>query len=142
MIISIFAVIISPLIAIWVGEEIRKNNYQKEREDRLLEKLVANRYMIYSDEFLGALNSINFVFSRNEKIKELVKNLHRAYVNKEDVDIVNQRMVELIYEICKYKRYNITDGNSNNSEQPTITSSSSVKLITGDYLSSSKFLND
>ena len=109
LIVSIIGVIISPAIAIFIGEEIRKRNYQKEREDRLLEKLIANRYGIGSSEFISALNSIDFVFSNNFKIKELVKNLHRAYINKESATVANQRIVELIYEICRYKNYNITE---------------------------------
>ncbi len=164
-IISIIAVIISPiiatLVAIWIGEQIRRKNYQKEREDKLLEKLVANRYMAYSEEFVSALNSINFVFSKNEKIKELVKNLHRAYINKESTDVTNQRLVELIYKICTYKGYNVTEyeiqnlfipvqrqiiqnpshqdpsstaGNSSKSEQSE-TTSKSIMSITGGYLS-------
>jgi len=110
LIISIIAVIVSPLIALWVGEEIRRNNYQRKREDKLLEKLIAFRYMLHSTDFLSAFNSINFVFSKNEKIKELVKDLHRARTNnKEDITVINQRIVELIYEICKYRKYNITE---------------------------------
>lgn len=165
-IISIIAVIISPviatLIAIWIGEEIRKKNYQKEREDKLLEKLIANRYIFGSIEFLSALNSIDFVFFNNERIKELVKNLHRAYINKENLTVINQRIVELIYEICKYKKYNITEyeiqnlfipiqnqaiqnpssqnpsstsGQSNNEDKP-IATSNSITSITASYLSS------
>ncbi|MEK7177652.1 MAG: DUF6680 family protein [Patescibacteria group bacterium] len=109
LIISIIAVIASPLIALWVGERIRKNNYQREREDKLLEKLIASRFVPHSTDFLSALNSIDFIFSKNNKIKELVKNLHRAYINKEDITVINQRIVELIYEVCKYREYNITE---------------------------------
>lgn len=162
-IISIIAVIISPIIAIWVGEKIRIKNYQKEREDKLLEKLIAYRYVLSSAEFLSALNSIDYVFYKNEKIKELVKNLHRAYTNKENILTINQRVVELIYEICKYKKYNVTEyeiqnlfipikssgvemkdsfsqnpsstsGQSKN-EEKSITMSKSITSITGSYLS-------
>ena len=71
IIIAIIGVFISsPIIAIWVGEKIRKKNYQAEREDKLLEKLIANRYGVGSSEFLSALNSIDFVFSNNLKTKE------------------------------------------------------------------------
>lgn len=112
LIISAIAIIVSllsPLISLWIGEEIRKKNYQREREDKLLEKLVASRDALYSTDFLSALNSIDFVFFRNDKIKELVKNLHRAYANKENITVSNQRIVELIYEICKYRKYNVTE---------------------------------
>jgi len=163
-VISIIAVLISPIIAtllaVWIGEEIRRKNYQKEREDKLLEKLIANRYIFGSVEFLSALNSIDFVFSNNKNIKELVKNLHRAYINKENVTVINQRIVELIYDICKYKKYNITEyeiqnlfipaqtqiiaqnptqnppstaGNSNNIQQSITTSNSEISVM-GDYL--------
>ena len=164
IIIAIIGVFISsPIIAIWVGEKIRKKNYQAEREDKLLEKLIANRYGVGSSEFLSALNSIDFVFSNNLKTKELVKNLHRAYINRENGNVVNQRIIELIYEMCRYKKYNITEyeiqnlfiptesqivpqnpiqnptsttGNSNGQNEIT---SKSTESITASYLSSKNY---
>ena len=126
LIISIIAVIASPLIALWVGEKIRRNNYQKEREDKLLENLIAFRNVPHSRDFLSAINSIDFVFFKNEKIKELVKNLHRAYINKEDITVINQRIVELIYKLCKYRKYNITEYEIQNLF--TLTSNTPIKV--------------
>lgn len=123
-IISIIAILLSPAIAVgvsaWISEKMRWRNYQKEREDRVLENLIAFRYVVHSSQFLSALNSVIYVFHEDEKIKGLVKNLHRAYGNRENITIINQRIVELIHEICKYKKYKITEYEIQNLFQPTV----------------------
>ncbi|MCG2694817.1 hypothetical protein L6261_01915 [Candidatus Parcubacteria bacterium] len=131
--INIIAVFISPvvatIVALWVGEKMRKRNYQDNAEDEVLRKLIAARHQMISSDFLSAINSINLVFHKNLKIKELVKNLYRAYRNKEDQGIVGQRIVELIYEICKHKHYKVTENEINNFFIPNKISLASEKNI-------------
>ena len=111
--INVAAILISPAIAtgvgLWIGEIMRARTYQKEREEKLLEQLMTYRYAMPSPGFLGALNSINQVFHKNLKIKSLVKDLHRAFSNTEVQSVLDQRIVELIYEICRHKGYDVTE---------------------------------
>ncbi|MFC1638093.1 DUF6680 family protein [Patescibacteria group bacterium] len=112
---GIVAVIISPIIAVYVGETIQRNNYQRKREDKLITDLITYRNQASSSGFLGALNSIVLVFHENSKIKELVKSLHRAMMNSANQEVIDQMVVELIYEICKYKGYGVTENEIRNS---------------------------
>lgn len=107
--IGIIAVIISPLIALWVGDMMRKKTDKHREEIEVLKNLISYRHHKGSSEFLSALNRIALIFDKNEKIKQQVKELWRSYTNKENPLVSKQKEVELVYEICKYKGYEVSE---------------------------------
>ena len=140
---NIIAIILSPIVAVlvsfWVGEKMRQRNYKEDRKDKILEKLIAFRHDVSSPNFLSAINSIILAFDDNDKIKELVRDLHRAYANKESQNIVDQKLVELIYAICKDRKYNITEHEIYNLFKPFV-SQSVLKEVVQSSLSPSSTL--
>lgn len=107
--IGIIAVIISPLIALWVGDVMRKKTDKNKEEIEVLKNLISYRHNKGSHEFLSAINRIGLIFDKNEKIKYQVKELWRSYINKENQAVSKQKEIELVYEICKYKGYNLSE---------------------------------
>lgn len=107
--IGVVAVIMSPLIALWIGDVLRKRTDKNKEEIEVLKNLISYRHNKGSHEFLSALNRITLIFDKNEKIKQQVKELWRSYINKENLAVSKQKEIELVYEICKYKKYNISE---------------------------------
>ncbi len=118
IVVEVFAILLSPVVALWVGEIIRKRNRKEEEKYEVLKKLIAFRYQLHSPEFLSALNSIVLIFHENVKLKEMVKNLHHAYINGEKQKIIDQKIVELIFEICKVTGYDVEEYEITNLFQP------------------------
>ena len=75
-IINIIALLLSPVIAVAIGELLRKRSFEKQKRLDTLYNLVAYRYKLDSDEFLQALNSLKLLFSKNEKLQKLLDELH------------------------------------------------------------------
>ena len=67
--IGIIAIIISPLIALWVGDKMRKRTDKDKEEIEVLKNLISYRHNKGSHEFLSAINRIGLIFHENEKIK-------------------------------------------------------------------------
>ncbi len=70
--------ILSPVIAVAVGEWLRKRNYNKQQRDDLVKRLIGYGYQMSSTyhsekkEILKALNEIKYWHSRDSFIKELI----------------------------------------------------------------------
>lgn len=112
--IGVIAIIISPLVALWAGNKISKNTEKRREEYEVLKNIISYRHNKTSHEFLSALNRTTLIFDRNEKIKQLIRNLWQSYVNKENSLVSSQKEVELIHEICKYKGYSVSEFDINN----------------------------
>lgn len=107
--IEVIAVIGSPLIALLAGDKMAKKSAKEREEYEVLRNLVSFRHEQISPEFLSALNRVILIFNKDEDIKQAVRELHRAYSNKENSTVITQRQVELINEICKYKGYDVSE---------------------------------
>ena len=131
---EIIAILLSPIIAsiisLWVGEKMRKKDRKKDEEYDICKKLIAYRYQLHSVEFLSALNSIVLVFHRDKDLKEMVKNLHHAYTNGENQKIIDQKIVELIYRVCKIAGYDVEEYEIVNLFQPIATMQTSSPSFT------------
>lgn len=106
---AIITVVISPLIAWGVAEVVRKKDESNKQKYDVLKTLMSYRHIKGSHEFLSALNRVNLVFDRDTEIKDLVKNLHRSYLNNEKIKVTNQKEVELIYKISKKMGFDISE---------------------------------
>lgn len=109
IILSVGAILLAPVIAIFVGEQLRKRTEKEREEYETLRALVSFRHTTGSPEFLGALNRVVLVFDKNSEIKKLVKELWNGYVNGENPVVSKRRQIELIYAICKHMGRNVTE---------------------------------
>lgn len=108
------AAVLATWLAIGIGERIRKKNEKERREDKVLEDLIAYRNDLSSDRFLSALNRIPFVFHKNIKIRESTEDLHRAYTNEEKPGAIKDRIIKLISNISKTRKYHLSDSEIRN----------------------------
>ncbi|MFA5095158.1 MAG: DUF6680 family protein [Candidatus Paceibacterota bacterium] len=106
---AVIAIIISPIIAWGVAEIVRKKSESNKQKYEVLKTLMSYRHIKGSHEFLSALNRINLVFDRDSEIKDLVKNLWRSYIDKEERKVTNQKEIELIYKISKKMGFDISE---------------------------------
>lgn len=98
---NIFALILSPAIAVVIGETLRRRNFSKQRRLEILNDLIAYRNRVDSQEFLEALNSVILFFPKNKKIKELLGALHIATDSARKI----QLLVSMIKCICDEEKF-------------------------------------
>jgi len=76
--IELVAIVSSPVIAVAIGEWLRKCNYSKRQRDDLVRRLIGYGYQMSptyrseKNEILGALNEIKYWHSSEPSIKKLV----------------------------------------------------------------------
>ena len=118
-IINIIALLLSPVIAVAIGELLRKRNFEKQKRLDTLYNLVAYRYKLDSDEFLQALNSLKLLFSKNEKLQKLLDELHLTFLKRDrgetSADEANKLVVKIIKNVCELEGFkNITEEDIDN----------------------------
>jgi len=75
---ELVAIILSPVIAVAVGEWLRKRNYNKQQRDDLTRKLIRYSYQLSStyhsgkNDILEALNEIKYWYSDDASMKKLI----------------------------------------------------------------------
>jgi len=117
-IVAIIAIILSPIIAVVVGELLRKRNFEKQRRLEVLHDLMAYRDKIESNEFLRALNSLRLLFSKDNELKKLLNDLYEATHKRDRGDIepqvVDNLIVKIIKHVCDLEEFrNITEEDIN-----------------------------
>lgn len=117
-IVAIIAIILSPIIAVAIGELLRKRNFEKQRRLEVLHDLMAYRDKIESDEFLRALNSLRLLFSKDNELKKLLNYLyettHKRDIGKVESQIVDNLIVKIIKYVCDLVEFrNITEEDIN-----------------------------
>ena len=113
-VIAIIAIISSPTIAVVIGELLRKRNFEKQKRLEILYDLVAYRDRVESEEFLRALNSLKLFFSKDNECKNLVNDLHEAFIERDqgkiNPEVVNNLLVKIIKRTCDLEGFkNITE---------------------------------
>ena len=106
------APLIAAIIAVWIGEMLRKRNFQKETKLKLLHNLIAYRHKIESDEFLSSLNSIK-LFYNNKELDVMVFELRKSFEERDRGNISNEEsnilIAKIIKKICELEKfYHIT----------------------------------
>jgi hypothetical protein len=109
---SFLTIIISSLLSGLVGVLITICHYERQEKRKIklqvLQQLLGNRHDLTGQEFTEALNQILVTFYDAPKVLYALKNLHEAAANfSTPPDLMNQRMVELIKEICRHLNINI-----------------------------------
>ena len=100
-IINLIAILLSPIIAVVIGEVLRKRNFEKQKRLDALYNLVAYRYKLDSDEFLQALNSLKLLFSKDGNLQRLLNELHQTFLRRDKGEVVDNRPEGLVIKIIK-----------------------------------------
>ena len=115
----IIQIFLSPLIAavvaVWVGEVLRRRNFQKESRLKILRNLIAYRHKIGSDEFLSSLNSLK-LFYRDNELDNMIFELRKSFqmrdegkVNEEKSNILIAKIIKRVCELEKFTHITIED---------------------------------
>jgi hypothetical protein len=100
-IINLIAILLSPIIAVVIGEVLRKRNFEKQKRLDALYDLVAYSYKLDSDEFLQALNSLKLLFSKDGNLQRLLNELHQTFLRRDKGEVVDNRPEGLVIKIIK-----------------------------------------
>ncbi len=103
-IINIIAILFSPIIAIGVGELLRKRSFKKDKRLMVLYNLMAYRDKVESDEFLSALNSLK-LFYRDESLYSLTFELRKSF-QVADLGRANVLIAKIIKRTCELEKFN------------------------------------
>ena len=99
-ILTIIAILLSPVIALIIGQKIVESRRKKDRKEEVLRKLISYRHIVHSDEFLSALNSVPIIFREDEKIKKLHKYYFLSNKNNALEGVQKANLVALILAVC------------------------------------------
>jgi len=103
-IINIIAILLSPMIAIGLGELLRKRSFKKDKRLAVLYNLMAYRDKVESDEFLSALNSLK-LFYRDESLYSLTFELRKSF-QVADLGRANVLTAKIIKRTCELEKFN------------------------------------
>ncbi len=101
---ELVAIALSPVIAVAVGEWLRKRNYNKQQRDDLIRRLISYGYQMSptylsgKNEILKALNEIKYWYSSNPSIKKLTFAVMDKMQSRQDAQDV---FIELIQTIAR-----------------------------------------
>lgn len=101
-IVNIIAILLSPIIAIGVGELLRKRSFKKDKRLAILYNLMAYRNKVESDEFLSALNSLK-LFYQDENLYSLTFELRKSF-QATDLDRANVLIAKIIKRVCELEK--------------------------------------
>ena len=99
-IINIIAIIFSPIIAVVIGEILRKRNFEKQKRLEIIHDLMAYRDKVNSPEFLRALNSLKLFF-KDKKLRELLDKLYSSFKERDKGKGIPGESESLITTIIK-----------------------------------------
>ena len=109
--IEIIAVLLSPVIAVLIGEWLRNRNYNKEKREDLIRRILKYGYQLSSaytkgrEEMLGALNEIKYWYFKYPDIKDLTFNV----MNKMgEGETVQEDFISLIQKIAKKENHDLS----------------------------------
>lgn len=103
-IVNIIAILLSPTIAIGIGELLRKRSFKKDKRLAVLYNLMAYRDKVESDEFLSALNSLK-LFYRDESLYGLTFELRKSF-QIADLGRANALIAKIIKRTCELEKFN------------------------------------
>ena len=92
--------LIAAVVAVWVGEILRKRNFQKETRLKILHNLIAYRHKVESDEFLSSLNSLK-LFYRDDELDNMIFELRKSFQMRDEGNVSEKESNILIVKIIK-----------------------------------------
>lgn len=101
--------LIAAVIAIWVGEILRKKSFQKETRLKILHNLIAYRHKIEGNEFLSSLNSLK-LFYRNDELDNMIFELRKSFQVRDKGNISSKKanilIAKIIKKVCELEKFN------------------------------------
>ncbi|MHB9038831.1 MAG: DUF6680 family protein [Armatimonadota bacterium] len=111
-IVSVFAILISPIVAVWVSMRIQSNKDARQDKISIFSTLMATRNDRLLQEHFRALNMIDFVFHDKRNVRniwhEYCDMLHnRSYEDENGVVLRDRKFRELMDAMAKTLGYDI-----------------------------------
>ncbi len=106
-IINILAVLISPALAVYIGQWLNRRNEVRSQRFNVLYTMMTTRVNRANIHYVNALNSIDIVFSDEDKVRVAWKDLKSLYLQNDpsaqEVKDKNMRLIEEIANSLGYK---------------------------------------
>ena len=106
-IVSILAIILSPIIALFISQKLQGEKELKKEKIAILKILMINRATANSIDYVNALNLIDIVFVNSKKVRENYKLLYESYnpqiYNISTSQMLLTKLIEAIVEDVGYK---------------------------------------
>ena len=100
--------LIAAVVAVWVGEILRKRNFQKETRLKILHNLIAYRHKVESDEFLSSLNSLK-LFYRDDELDNMIFELRKSFQMRDEGNVSEKEsnilIVKIIKKVCGLEKF-------------------------------------
>lgn len=92
-IINILAVLLSPVIALWISNIIQDQKEKRKEKMQILKVLMTQRFSVKNIEYVNALNLIDVVFVDSKNVRDAYKNLYNEYGSTIDLNNENNRQI-------------------------------------------------
>ena len=92
-IINILAVLLSPIIALWISNIVQERKEKRKEKMQILKILMTQRFSVKNIEYVNALNLIDVVFVDSKDIRSAYKNLYNEYASTIDLNNENNRQI-------------------------------------------------
>ena len=106
-IISVIAILISPLIAVQVTRHLDKKEAEKNRQLEIFRVLMGQRGLLpRTDEYVVALNQIDAVFHKVESVRKAYGELYKATSpNSSELSDSGKYLIILLQEMAKHLEF-------------------------------------
>lgn len=103
--INILAILLSPVIAVAIGQRLAERKASAQRADQLLITLMGARHDTGGHEFISSLNMIPVVFKDYPDIVQALRHYYDLKAAGVQDDESLNGLINLIEKICKRLRY-------------------------------------
>ena len=108
--INIIAVLLSPIIAVWVGQKLQLKAKQRDDKMQIFKSLMTARIYGWTVESVHNLNIIDIVFSDDKNVRAAWKELFDKYANenpsdkkKKKIRVAREKLIEQMAISLGYK---------------------------------------
>lgn len=95
----------------WIADKVRSREFVRHQRLELLRTLIAYRGDHRDIEFRKAMNSIVFLYPKDEELKTLVKKIWQGSAGVEEQ---GKQVVELIHRVADQEGFHLTQSEINN----------------------------
>lgn len=92
-IINILAILLSPIIALWISNIVQDRKEKQKEKRQILKVLMTQRFSVKNIEYVNVLNLIDVVFVDSKNVRKAYKNLYNEYATTIDLNIENNRQI-------------------------------------------------
>lgn len=100
--INIIAIVISPIVAIGIGELLRNRNYTKKQRDELVLRIIKYGYQLSptyhgkKNRIIEAMNEIKYWYYKDKKIKKITFELMNRMSTNQDAQDLFIKLIEMV----------------------------------------------